>query len=160
MFLFKAYSYGAIAEEEHVQSIELAQSFVAKLSQAANSDQHIAFGYSKLLRSLLRQGLANGKSQDNQGDYYLQTRASLSTQASPSPCIPPATAEGPVGQGPAPADRDSAMDLFHVSPRTHLTPLHPLVIRLYGRSRRVLQARSTIFRSRPFVEKGQTIWTS
>lgn len=116
MFLFKAYSYGAIAEEEHIQSIELVQSFVAKLSQAASSDQHIAFRYSKLLRSLLRQGLSNDKSQGSQADYYLQNRASLSAQASPSPYIPPGSAEGPVGQGAASADRDSAMDLFHVSP--------------------------------------------
>lgn len=116
MFLFKAFSYGAITEEEHVQSIELVESFVTKLSQAASSDQHIAFRYSKLLRGLLRQGPANSKSQASQGDFYLLTRASSSTQGSASLCIPPGSAEGPAGQGTAPADRESAMDLFHVSP--------------------------------------------
>lgn len=116
MFLFKAFSYGAITEEEHIQSIELVQSFVAKLSQAASSDQHIAFRYAKLLRSLLRQGPANSKFQGSQGDYYLQTRANSSAQVSPPPSVSLGPAEGPVGQATAPADRDSAMDLFQVSP--------------------------------------------
>lgn len=116
MFLFKAFSYGAINEEEHVQSIELVQSFVTKLSQAASSDQHIASRYSKLLQSLLRQGSAHGKFQDNQVDYYHRVPASSSAQFSPSPCIPSGSAETPAGQTTAPADRDSAMDLFQVSP--------------------------------------------
>lgn len=115
MFLFKAFSYGAIAEEEHIQSIELVESFATKLSQAASSDQHIAFRYSKLLRSLLHQRPVNGRSQHSLGDHYLQTRARSSTRPSPSTCIPPGSAENPVGLGTVSADGDCAMDLFHVS---------------------------------------------
>lgn len=116
MFLFKAYSYGAITEEEHIQSVELVQTFVNKLSQAASSDHHIAFRYSKLLRSLLRQGPATGKPQDSQVDYFLQTGAGSSAQVSQSPFVPPDSAEGLAGRATARLDSDSAMDLFQVSP--------------------------------------------
>lgn len=116
MFLFKAFSYGAITEEEHVQSIELVQSFVSKLSQAASSDQHIAFRYSRLLQSLLRQGPANGESQNGQVDHCLQTRASSSAQLSSSTYIPSGSTEGRARQGTGQADNDPAMDLFQVSP--------------------------------------------
>lgn len=116
MFLFKAFSYGAITEEEHAQSVELVENFVAKLSQAASSDQHIAFRYSKLLRSLLRRGAANGKSQDGQVDYYSQERLNSWAQLSPSSYIPQGSVESPAGKETAPGDRGSAVDLFQVSP--------------------------------------------
>lgn len=112
MFLFKAFSYGAITEEEHIQSVELVQTFVTKLSQAASSDQHIASRYSKLLRSLLRQGPTTGKPHHSLVDHHLHTQ---------SPCVTPGSAEGLAGQATAPADSDSVMDLFQVSPEDTCT---------------------------------------
>lgn len=116
MFLFKAFSYGAITEEEHMHSVELVENFVTRLDQAASSDHHIAFRYSKLLRSLLRQGVESGKPHDVQRDDYLKGQSSMSAQVSQNPNIPTGPTEGPPGLEMAPGERGSTMDLFQVSP--------------------------------------------
>lgn len=116
MFLFKAYSYGAITEDEHSQSIELVENFVIKLDQAASSDQHIAFRYSKLLRNLLRREAASGKSQEGARIYRSQSQETSSTQVNPSAYMSAASAEGGATQPTPLDDAGSAMDLFQVSP--------------------------------------------
>ena len=116
MFLFKAFSYGAITDEEHLQSIELVENFVVKLEEAASSDNHIAYRYSKLLRNLLRQGTASSKSQDGAVSCYTHSPTSLGARVNPSSYVLANPSEVSTVKKGAHIDRDPAMDLFQVSP--------------------------------------------
>lgn len=115
MFLFKAFSYGAITEEEHVQSVELVENFVIKLDQAASSNQHIAFRYSRLLRNLLRQGVSNAESHDRMVNHDSHAQVNSAMEVNPSPYISTGSCEVSAGQEVAPFGMGSS-DLFQVSP--------------------------------------------
>lgn len=71
VFLFKAFSYGAVTQQEHDETSKLVRAFIERLRRASSGYAHIANRYAVLLSHLLSSGsLRNQRPsmQDNAGE--------------------------------------------------------------------------------------------